>query len=590
MSEKITLSGHINFYTEEAGFFKSIFHNGNICSKHKTPHVSKVASGILINAFLYQETQDSVYKKQAEDQILWTINYMGDSIETYLARAAKNRAKNLSSNAIDIGTLVFVFSKIVNEYSQYFSFELISQLRTHLIAFADGYLKDSIYYKKHVNQRLWGAYGLAHAYNVVRNEAWKKVVISTVRDCLKEMKDDGCFVYYDRAKELGHFPGADELSPNYQSRNIFFAARALELVNSLDAELLDRLQKSVNCLLALCQPNGVKPLNLETKRWYFLSSYDISSNSFDVAALLTMYRHTGDVRLKQMAEKSFAQMKSHQAGRLLPHKDKVQNFICDSFVNAHTVYVLDCFEDSPGPGFNEVSSPKSDPLQILSTTQLVNYSGENYACILRGQKKSTAALWGPMVGGGSIVYFGRNDTGFSDAFISEPAVQRAGNFIVSSGLSTFQKNYFKKREIRAVINYVLIELKNLNLREAFYRLYLYGQFIYNSTFFYASQFYTSPIMTADKEKRQVTFETGLAKLDGTILEGINLTRSYWFSSEKLHVAEHLTVSRKEPISFKYILPKKAEEIKIDFVQEQLKISPSIKFHLATGEIKISYSL
>lgn len=339
------------------------------CKKHKIEHTGKNAYALDFYSYLgdFDKAKKLVFKildKVVEDNG-HTIFYPG-SINHY----------NKSNNVIDCGIIVDSISRFMSGHKDIFGEEEIKKIDNILYRVVYSYLIKAAVVKPITNQRLWGSTGLASYYNYKKDDLLLPIIEKSIEISLSEMTSDGFFIYHPHAEDNRTFGGYRGLTTYYQSRCTAFIYYAI-LDSGLDlSKYEEKLERSIDALISMYKKEGYKDLSLECKRWYWLSDYEVASNTFDIYALSKSKRPLS----KKVLLKSLEQIKNHISnGYLNSHNGRNYNYQCNLFWNAHLAWILRT--DNIESLWNESSDTKLDNIKI-KLDKVINIYTSNYQIIL----------------------------------------------------------------------------------------------------------------------------------------------------------------------------------------------------------------
>jgi len=463
----------IEFFEKISDYFATLSSKNDalLCPKHRIEHTGKNAYSIIINSRLHKLTGEEKYYERARVRIRKTIEEVGRDPEFghWIFFPGRLGRWNMANSVIDTGICVDALSDFYLSYGSRLTREEKRKIEEAILKTSDSYLNKAVVVKEISNQRLWGGTGLARAYQIFKKKEWRKSLLDSIERSLKEMWPDGSFPYHSHWREYSIFKGIYDISTYYHSRCIGFIYYILENIGEDISKYEEKLIKSVDLLLAMYQPNGIKNINLESKRWYWNSPYEIASNSFDVYTLVKTYELTKKEIYAYYARKALNQILRHQLpdNGIDSHLNHSQNnFQCRVFWNAHLAWLLRIMDKLPLIFQNTDRVKESE---YFEDSSIMKYKNENYSCILRGKKQAMNLMWGPAIGGGSLLYFGTRKKDWENILYLEPWKENvSGNFSFY-----IKENYFKnlkefvienKKEIRSKLYHALVELRAPNLK------------------------------------------------------------------------------------------------------------------------------
>ena len=384
-----------------------------ICPKHRIEHTGKNCYSIFIDTKLFEIANDEKYFKRAKSRALRTVEKLCRDPEfgRFIFYPGRLHDKNMSDNIIDGGACVDSLVHFLKVFDDKVKDREREEILDAIFKHCDTYLKTFAVEKPVTNRRLWGATGLASGYTIFKEETWKEALIASIERSFGEQKEDGSFFYQPNYKDYDIYEGVYDVTTYYHSRHIAFAVHVLEQLN-LVKKYLENLKKGLDFLIAMYQPNGLKNLCLETKRWYWESEYEVVSHAFDIYALIKGYEYTNQEIYERYARKSFKRILEHclSDGGITSHQGRQNNFQCRIFWNGHLAWLTKVIENV------QADDPTEDSIfyKIFSDAQVVKFEGANICAILRGGKAPINIDWGCPVGGGSLLYFSSKKEGWEN--------------------------------------------------------------------------------------------------------------------------------------------------------------------------------
>ncbi len=315
-----------------------------MCSKHHVEHTGS-------NAYLL-DFYDYLGDAKKGKELVW---YLLDLIVVSPEGGAKVfypghlNPMNMSQNVIDTGTAVDTIARFASRNRTLFSDAEHMRIQRTLREVAEGYLITAARSKKITNQRLWGLTGLAsYAAYSGETEMYRTIAETSVHKAFADSTPDGFFRYYPNPD--GRSLPYDDLTTFYQSRHTAFMQYSLHLLEMEGDEYDARIEAGVGALLSMYDNEGIKDMRMECKRWYWLSSYEVASHSFDAYALA----HSKNPHAKVALNNVLYQIRQHFFdGFLHSHKGLNVNFQCPIFWTAHLAWLTRI--DSIEALFNQAS-------------------------------------------------------------------------------------------------------------------------------------------------------------------------------------------------------------------------------------------
>lgn len=588
-----------NFLRGVSDYFNNIsLPDGKIiCPKHRIEHTGKNAYSIIIDSELYKVTRDEKYFERAKKRAFRTIENLIQDPEYngWIFWPGRLDGRNMSNSVIDSGSSVDSLATFLLEAGNKLNEEEKEKIKDAILKNCDTYLKTACVEKEITNQRLWGATGLAAGYKIFQKEDWKIAVLRSIERSFEEMWQDGVFPYHPNYKDYGIFQGINDTTPFYHSRCIAFIYYALESIGESLENYKEKLIKATDLLLGFYQEDGIKNINLETKRWYFLSDYEIASNVYDVYAFLKTYQLTGNKIYFEYAIKSLNQILKHQLndGGITANFGEQHNFQCRLFWNANCAWLARLVEKFSVLNIDDRSRLVPNKcLKYFKNSDIVKYKNENYACVLRGSKQPQNVAWGPRIGGGSLLYFGkkenswRNELKFKEWGSADPL-----NFYLEAKLPS-QGNFWgeNKGDLRALVYYIKVELKAWNFKTVWRRAKDFFKKIWNQNKDFASHFSGEVKTLIDEVNKKVIFEVIPTRRNGEELEGVVLKREYVFDEKSLKIREIIEMNNSRINNVVYNKHPLIKNLEISSGAKFKESAEKILFHSAAGKAGISFEL
>jgi len=538
-----------------------------ICPKHRVEHTAKNSYAAMIDIQLHQLTGEQKYFDRAKKRIQRTIkNLIRDPDFGYwIFYPGRLGRWNMANSVNDCGACLDALTTFYSAYSTILDIKEKEAIKDAIYKNSDTYLKNAVVEKEIINQRLWGASGLAKAYSVFREERWREALIVSLKKSLGEMWPDGTFPYHSHFGDYKIFKGIYDTTAFYHSRCVAFIYYILDNIGEPLDNYRESLIRATDLLVAMYQPAGLKSINLESKRWYWNSSYEVASHPFDIYALIKTYELTKKDIYAYYARKSLEQLLRHQVadGGIASHLNEPQtNFQCRVFWNSNLAWLARVIKEAAA--LPEVGGIKE--FQYFSDSGLFKFKNENYSCLIRGRKQPMSLMLGPAVGGGSLLYFGRKDGDWANVLWPKAWAQDIpANFSFRVKESRIQnlKRVFaaNKREIKTKAYHALIELRAPNFKSFMSLcLTLAKMIITSSAPVFASQWSCFPETFLSPDR--LIFKIAPAKRDGRELAGAKLEREFLFKENNVLIRERLSLDNQKIKKVRYNKPKTAYDLKI----------------------------
>ncbi|MGH2356037.1 MAG: hypothetical protein ACRDI2_06330 [Chloroflexota bacterium] len=474
----------VEWFAAAAGFL----HRADLrCETHHIPHTGKLARSIVLDLALLDVTGDERYWERAARR--------AEQVAAQLAPDPQHSAliylpgrldpRNCSNSVIDSGECTDALARLLlHERAATLPAERRARLCATVEQNAETYLRTAVVEKEIPNQRLWGAMGLASACRLVawvpssefrvpsrvsaapqvqapsvdRAETtpagksmdvglWKAAIAASVARSIDEQGEDGSWGYQPEAARDGAFPGAADLTVYYHSRCLAFLLHILDCVPEIDSRRLDlALRRGLEFLAAVITPDGLKPLALEGKRWFWNGSYEAGSNAYDVFALVRGAGRYGMPEWIELARRSWAQLARHQrpdGGLLACAERQAHDFVCRDFHTADLAWPAQVLDSLPAPVSRSGSgghqprgqvvaqpaspAPSGHRVQYDRPSGVLRLESPAAVALIRTSKRPLNTQFGGAVGGGALAYVGDRETGDSRLVIDRESPLVEGN-------------------------------------------------------------------------------------------------------------------------------------------------------------------
>jgi len=519
--------------------------NGSIfCHKDRVEHTGKNTYSIIIDIALYQNTKEDMYFKRALGRARRAVEnliYIEEE-DCYIFYPGSQNNRNASNSIIDGGAIIDSLSLFLKNFADKLETTDYENIKNAIIKHSNTYLKKYVVDKPITNQRLWGATGLASAYNIFadRND-WRDAVITSIKKSLNEQNKDGSFSYHPNYKEINGHPGMADISPYYHGRHIAFILHALEMLNEDIDSYLEPLIKATNVLLAMYEPTGLKNMFLEGKRWYWNSIYEVASNPYDIYVFTKMYKITGDSNYLIYANRSLDALSKHQLedGGITSNKGDADNWQCRIVWNSHIAWLAKVI----GELLPDEDGDTPDMFYKFDDAGLIKKENKNYCFILRYKKKSMNIDWGSYVGGGNLLYYGKADGAWKNVsplslLKIKPTWQscRKNANVIKRGKNNFKQ--FIKDNRDAIIgerwrSYIYLTSGNIiGSIIRFWREVIKKYAGYGDEY---SDIWATDTELLEFSNTNIKIKTSFARHDGTILEDKNIIKEYIIHNDGLDI-------------------------------------------------------
>ena len=572
--------------------------NGRIlCYKHKgVEHTGKTAYSIITDLKLFEMTGEEKYWTRATCRAGRVADNLYKDPETgaYIFYPGRWARGNMSNSVIDAGGAGDSLATLLSGYRDKLESALRAKIEDALYKVCDTYLVKAVVEKELPDQRLWGGTALSAAYRLWKKEEWKEACLAGIRRTLSHQWPDGTFPYHPDWKQENLFYGMEEATSYYHSRQIAFAIYILKNLEVDMGAYLSNFMKAGEILLAMYGKDGVKNIYLETKRWYWLSEYEVASFPYDAYALMSLYELTRDERYLKTASLGLKRYAEHTLsdGGITSHLGAQHNFQCRVFWNGQAAWLAKMIEKIP----DNLDLDDVEETKYFESADILKVWNKNYGCLIRGKKKPMDALYGPPVGGGSISYFGRKKDGWKNIFTaSEWQREIPLNFTFFTFSMRPISNIFRfiKKEagnLKSILYYAEVELRARNFGTFFKRIFEVLQKVFDAREAVFGTAWSGEVKTAAEDDGAV-YEVIPTSRGGEPLPQVFASRVYKFKNKTLGISEEVSSNNRHLRKIVYVLPKNHKNLAVrtDFFYR--KSGLKIIFALPRkGSIKISYEL
>ena len=534
------------------------------CPEHGVDHTGKTARAVVINCALNAAGAGDEYLTRALRIGRLITGRLGQDAaagDAWIFYPGRHNPANVSNNIIDNGECVDALATLLRCGSERLGESDRIRFEGAIRRCCDTYLVPNVVSKPVINQRLWGAMGLASAYAVFAEPAWALAVERSVARSLDEMRADGSFPYITDPTAAGEHDGLGDLTVHYHSRCLAFAQFALRQIDRLDAHA-PALRRGADFLQAVLRPDGVKPLLLDGKRWFWDADHEVGSAPYDAYALAADGREDLRDLAGRVASRSAQAMAPDGMIEATPDAPA---FVCRVFhtadlawlARAHAAAELD---DLPAnPAIAARGPPREWPDAGVVRIQSVR------ACaIVRTRKRPASGLVGGRIGGGTLAYVGRQANAWRNelTFVPEPAAPEATWTVdfdpEDSGRPRLPDP--RDRDTRFRLHVARMHARAGRRRYAAAMLW---RFLGPPAWAAEREWRSSGAIEADVELTDdaVIVRSFLARLDGSPLEAVRTARSYRIDSDRIRVDDRLICDA--PLGeASYRLPAAAEDLEV----------------------------
>ena len=547
-----------------------------VCKKHKLEHTGKNIYSITIDLKLYKLTKDEKYFQRAKTRVEHTLKRLqwDDELKQWFFYPGNKQVGNCSNTVLDNGSCIDCLSEFYLQGKEKISNELRKNILDAIEKVCDTYLEKEVVEKDVTNRRLWGATGLVKAYLIFKKPQWRQALLKSLAKSIAEQNKDGSFFYHLNPEKK--YPEKEDITTFYHSRHIAFIQYILEILG--EDLYKNEIKKGIDYLIAITQPDGIKNLKLETKRWYWASPYEIASNAFDVYSLIKAYDKYQEEIYLEYAFKNWEQVLKHQLkdGGITSHLNAPrENFQCRVFWNGHLAWLTRVIDNIP-----EKYENKNNFNNYFPQASVVKYENNNYTAIWRGSKKPMSTIWGTSVGG-SLIYFSKLDV--------------VNNFILRPRLTKFftkNKNYafsFVRKNFRDEIFRSYLEFKGDKYYLALKKVFIAWRGVMNNYLNIYNSAWTCDAKMSH-ENNNVSIVSSLSNFRGEAYKGIELKRKYTMQPEEIQVQEKLLIKKSNFKNIDYLLNSaKIKDLNF-YPKSGILHKDKIRFKKVSDKIIIKYTL
>ena len=526
------------------------------CPEHGVDHTGKTARAIVINCALHAATGQDDYLDRAVRVARLITGRLGQDPEAggaWIFFPGRHHPANNSTNIIDNGECVDALATLLRQAGEELSQADRARSEDAVRLCCDSYLVSNVRSKPVINQRLWGAMGLASAYAALGDPGWAEAAEASVAGGLAEMRDDGSFPYMTRAHDINEPAGAEDLTVHYHGKCLAFARFALERIGAVEAHR-DALRRGADFLRVSLRPDAVKPLGLEGKRWFWDGDFETGAASYDAYALAADGREGLRDLVGRVAARAAASM---GPDGLIDATDGQPTFVCRVFHTADLAWLARAHEaaeldDSPtGPATGEPGDPV-----ICPDAGVVRLEALRACAILRTRKRPANGLVGGRLGGGNLVYAGRQHSLWRNQLrhVPEPGVPEATWVVGPSGSLLEVARAGVGLQDRTTRFRLHVARCHWRAGRRLYALRMLWRFLGPQAWSALRRWQSNHATEAEVEVANggVVVHSCLARMDGTPLAGVRTERRYRVETDHLVVDDRLIADASLPeVAYRY---------------------------------------
>jgi hypothetical protein len=393
------------------------------CPAHRVAHTGKLARAIVLDLCLLDSTGQEQYWQRAVERARYVVSRLGPDPEhgAFIYFPGRLDPRNCSNSVIDSGECTGALATLVTHPQAAKLAPDDRLLIEHAVAQnAETYLRSAVTEKGITNQRLWGAMGLASAYRWRPDRAWLAALRESLCRSIDEQRADGSWVYEPEAPGDGAFAGAADLTVYYHGRCLAFLLHVLETAPSADPSGAGwpAVERGLEFLAGVTTPDGLKPLALEGKRWFWDGPYEVGSNAYDVFALRRGAAKFGRPEWAHLADRVWWQLARHQDGDgaiTACRAPVAADFVCRDFHTADLAWTAQAMAELPDPADKRPASWSSAATtHYFPGAGVLRLEAERSAALVRTAKQPANTQFGGAVGGGGLLYAGHRLDGHAD--------------------------------------------------------------------------------------------------------------------------------------------------------------------------------
>ena len=378
------------------------------CPVHGVAHTGKLARAVVLDLALHDHTGERPLWERAVARAQWVASRLAPDPEhgALIYHPGRLDPRNCSTSAIDSGECTDALARLLrHERAGTLGADTRRRLRDAVERNVETYLLTAVLEKGITNQRLWAAMGLASAWALMRRDAWLDPLARSVGLALDELRGDGSWGYQPKAVEEGAHAGAADLTVYYHSRCIAFLQHITAHAPSLDTpRVADAIERALDFLALVMTPDGLKPLTLEGKRWFWDGTYEAGSAAYDVYALQRGAAALGREDLRALACAAWRQLAHHQRrdGAIVACLERGNaDFVCPDFHTADLAWTAQALGELPNPLAPVPRTVLAPGERRALDAGVVRIDGNDRAVLIRTTKRPSNAQFGGPVGGGA---------------------------------------------------------------------------------------------------------------------------------------------------------------------------------------------
>lgn len=519
--------------------------NGDlVCPEHGLDHTGRSARSIVIDCCLYAATAEPEYLRRAESRAATVANRLIQDPDhgAWIYHPGRLDPANNSNNVIDSGECTDALSTLIRRFGDEIDRDRRDTLVDAVTKNCQSYLVDAVVSKEVTNQRLWGAAGLAAAFGLTGDPAWKAAVLESVERSIEDQNPDGSFPYHPCPARFGIHEGAAGVSVYYQPRVLAYAAYALSLCGELET-FRKPLEAGLEFLRAASTPLGYKPLAIESKRWFWAGDVEAGSHPYDIYALAAML---GIASVRDEIQVKCARLLETQdddgAFRGVP--SGYPGFLCRHFHTADVAWLARASEIAAiKPEFAHGALLEGDEVRLFPDAGLVRIQTPDTCALISARSEPRNVLWGASADHGEVFYLGRRARGWQNEAVrignDDYGWSSSGSRSLAGILGSVLTINRPGRDLRFRAHVARSVFRSGRRRWAFSALIRDASALFSNATGrrFRGRFWRKWNVAASAGG--ATMAGGMAEIDGTPLEGVTIRRVYEIDEQGLGVVESL---------------------------------------------------
>lgn len=529
----------------------------------------------MLDLALLDRTREGSDWERAVSRARWVAKRLAPDPEhgALIYHPGRLDPRNCSNSVIDSGECTDALGRLLlHPRAANLDTETRDRLTHAVERNAETYLRTAVVDKGITNQRLWGAMGLASAHALLPRASWRDALAQSLDLAISEQRDDGSWGYQPSATAEGAHPGAADLTIYYHSRCLAFMLHIVEHLPALDGERMRAaIRNGVDFLALVTLPDGLKPLALEGKRWFWEGSYEAGSGAYDVYALLRGAELLGRDDLRDLATRAWRQVARHQRtdGAIEACRERgIADFVCPDFHTADLAWTAQVMSELPDPRGSINRLQVVAGVREAGESGVIRLDGSVRSVVIRTHKRPANTQFGGSVGGAGMVAVVDSDgAGLLDPGEGVCTIHRRRSLRAAiSGVRRFLRENPLRREGRQWLFVARLLIRQRRPGAAWRRIWrgFVGPLIRSV------DDDTSPDWAIESETSTgvaaLTARAGVARTDGKVpawAAGLAATRQFVAKSDGLSVRLTVSGDAREVSRISYVLPAAARYVEVN---------------------------